>query len=108
MLGCPFSHFDLSVQVSPMLRAILEIAVVLIVVGLARSILSSIVKGVGTAARNVPPAPSAASSSAGTLHRDPVCGTFVSDSTSFQNRVGSQLFFYCSAACKASHQPGSR
>jgi len=37
------------------------------------------------------------------LHRDPVCGTFVSDSTRFQQRLGGETFYYCSEQCRANH-----
>ena len=39
----------------------------------------------------------------GDLHRDPVCGTFVAESTPYQRRTASQVFYYCSDVCREKH-----
>lgn len=39
----------------------------------------------------------------GDLHRDPVCGTFVAESTPFQRHQAGSTFYYCSEACKEKH-----
>jgi hypothetical protein len=44
----------------------------------------------------------------GELHRDPICGTFVSDSTAFQRQDASQRFYYCSETCRSQHALVSR
>src|SRR4051794_12798745 len=43
----------------------------------------------------------------GTLHRDPVCGTFVPETTPFRREVAGSLFYYCSQKCRGSHSVSS-
>jgi YHS domain-containing protein len=40
----------------------------------------------------------------GDFHRDPVCGTFVAGTTTFQRQLGGQRFYYCSEACRSQHE----
>lgn len=42
-----------------------------------------------------PPAPSG-----GTLHQDPVCGTYVSESVALKLTSGGQTHYFCSPACR--------
>lgn len=42
-----------------------------------------------------PPAPSG-----GTLHKDPVCGTYVSDSVAVKLNAGGETHYFCSPACR--------
>jgi YHS domain-containing protein len=99
-----------------MLRAILELVLTIAAIAIAKAVLSSIVKGITSAGAHSSQAGPAAGSprargqqtqsqaSGGTLHRDPVCGTFVADSTPFQRQGSQQSFFYCSANCRDAHR----
>lgn len=42
-----------------------------------------------------PPAPAG-----GTLHQDPVCGTYVSESVAVKLSAGGRTHFFCSTACR--------
>lgn len=42
-----------------------------------------------------PPAPAG-----GTLHKDPVCGTYVSESVAVKLNAGGQTHYFCSTACR--------
>jgi YHS domain-containing protein len=104
-------------SILPMYRAIFELLITVIVIVVARAVLTSFLKGLGTATSNtfqqpnpgapagttrngsVPPAPSTGSN----LHKDPVCGTYVVEATPFRRQVGSQNFYYCSDACRVKH-----
>ena len=105
-----------------MFRAALELLIVIVVVMVARSVLTGLMRGVANASQNAfrddagaPPQdrPSAnagtkrdaapSQKSAGELHRDPVCGTYVPESTPYQVRLSGQSFYYCSAACREKH-----
>jgi hypothetical protein len=44
----------------------------------------------------------------GELHRDPICGTFVAESTAFQRQDAKQTFYYCSENCRSQHSLVSR
>ncbi len=98
-----------------MIRALLELIFTVIAVVVARMILTSLLRGVANASqgafRNRQPggpiqnrgsAPSPAQS-AGDLHKDPVCGTYVAESTPFRRQIGRQNFYYCSDACREKH-----
>ena len=100
-----------------MLRAVLELLLTLAVILIARVVLPGIMKGISSAStggysegnsqngsarpqsRRTGPEPQAA----GLLHRDPVCGTFVAESTRFRRQIGPQTFFYCSETCQQKH-----
>ncbi len=36
----------------------------------------------------------------GTLHKDPVCGTYVSESVAVKLNAGGQTHYFCSTACR--------
>ncbi len=86
----------------------------------ARAILTSIMKGFSSAARNgftenQPPPPPPRQQPpkekiniAGELHKDPVCGMYVAESTRFQRRSGRENFYYCSEDCKDKHALAAR
>jgi YHS domain-containing protein len=40
---------------------------------------------------------------AGELHKDPVCGTYVPESTSFRRQLSGKTVYYCSDACRQKH-----
>jgi YHS domain-containing protein len=95
-----------------MIRAILELVITIIVVMAARAVLSSFLRGLSKASSGGFQAPqqnqtstnaSAPSSAAGELHKDPVCGTYVAESTRFRRQAGGQTFYYCSENCREKH-----
>jgi YHS domain-containing protein len=99
-----------------MFRALIELLIIVLIGIVARAVLTSIMKGVANAsanafrASNVQPPSSSQSSNAppqtpsgGELHKDPVCGTYVAESTPFRQNISGQTFYYCSDACREKH-----
>jgi len=102
-----------------MFRYLFELLVTIILAMAARAIISSLIKGFANSARNAqaPPAPPSPPppaqprervSVAGELHKDPVCGMYVSEATRFQRRGGRETFYYCSEDCKDKHAVAAR
>jgi YHS domain-containing protein len=100
------------------MRALLELVLTIIAVIVARAILTSLMKGMVSAGRTTSPPPPAPEGShqnraqprtgqkaqpTGELHKDPVCGTYVAESTPFRRQVSGQTYYYCSSACKEKH-----
>jgi hypothetical protein len=85
-------------------RAILELLITLLVVMVIRAVINGFLK---MASGVQPKQPSASARPEpqirGELHRDPVCGTFVAESTAFRRQAGQQMFYYCSDACREKH-----
>ena len=101
-----------------MLRAILELFITIIVIWAARAVLTSILKGMARASsdtfRTQNPGEAQASQASqnrdspnarngGDLHKDPVCGTYVAESTPFHRQISGQMFYYCSNSCREKH-----
>ena len=94
-----------------MFRAILELVITILVALVARAVIGSVVKGFGNAAaaaRQAHPQQQqqkqqAEAKPTGELHKDPVCGTYVAESTAFQRRASGKTFYYCSDACRSKH-----
>ena len=90
-----------------MFRAILELIITILVAMVARAVIGSVVKGLGNAAaasRQAPPQQQQTDAKpTGELHKDPVCGTYVAESTAFQRRVTGKTYYYCSDACRSKH-----
>ena len=99
-----------------MFRVVLEFVLTILAIIVARAVLSSVLKGISNASygghRPPPPqAPTGASTTSsasagrpgGELHKDPVCGTYVTESTAFRRQAGGQTFYYCSDACREKH-----
>jgi YHS domain-containing protein len=100
------------------MRAVLELVLTIVAVIVARAILTSLVRGMANAGRGTSQPPSAEDGSnqqqtqnrnvqqarpAGELHKDPVCGTYVAQSTPFRRQASGQTFYYCSNDCKEKH-----
>jgi hypothetical protein len=96
---------------SSMFRALLELLLTILVIIVARAVLTSVMKGLTNASRGafrdrmVDPSKHAHSASpptqtTGELHKDPVCGTYVAESTPFRRQTAGQTFYYCSNACR--------
>jgi len=100
-----------------MFRALLELFITTLAIIVARAILNSVMKGFRNAAREYPQREEAAASSGqdtrsksqkgpvsgSELHKDPVCGTYVAESTPFRRQAGGQTFYYCSSDCREKH-----
>jgi hypothetical protein len=92
-----------------MFRFILYTLLILLLISFLRSVIGVLMKGLGAILNSSDSTPSPQSAPpksaklSGELHRDPVCGTFVADSTPFQRRLSAQMFYYCSDACKEKH-----
>ena len=93
-----------------MFRALLELVVTILIALVARAVFSSVMKGFGAAASQAfqqqsspPPAQPKEAPRAGELHKDPVCGTYVSESTSFRRQLSGRTVYYCSDACRQKH-----
>jgi YHS domain-containing protein len=91
-----------------MFRAALELLFTILIIMVARAILTSVMKGIAKASApqgSTPRTPNRgpASQPSGLLHKDPVCGTYVAESTAFRRQAGGQSFYYCSEACREKH-----
>jgi YHS domain-containing protein len=104
-----------------MFRALLELIVTFIIAMAARAILGSVMRGFANSARQgfqqngpaqqAPPDPpqhppqqaKTRERVAGEMHKDPVCGMYVAESTQYQRRVGRDNFYYCSGECRSKH-----
>lgn len=91
-----------------MVRALIELTfTVIIIIGL-RAFLTSFFRGISGAAgprpRAAEAAPGTPISAGGELHKDPVCGTYVAESSPHQRSRGGQTFYYCSAKCREEHE----
>ncbi len=95
-----------------MFRFILYTLLLIIVISIVKSVIGAVMKSLGDfAGRPDPPRTKGRPANAqlgGDLHRDPVCGTFVAESTAFQRRLGAQTFYYCSDACREKHALAAR
>lgn len=86
-----------------LLASILLITVVRAIVGVIMKGFADLVKGPDAA----PPAGTAKRAevpTGGELKRDPVCGTYVSTSTSLKKSVGGETLYFCSAECRDKHR----
>jgi YHS domain-containing protein len=90
------------------MRYIVFFLLFLILVPMLRGILGVLAKAlmnwaVGSsskeAVRRGPSAPPPAPSGATTLHKDPVCGAYVSEAVAVSCRDGNQTLWFCSTAC---------
>lgn len=95
------------------MRALLELLFIVLIIVIARMVLTAVMRGLANASRgsfgttkagagqqgsaNPPPHPT------GELHKDPVCGTYVAESTPFRRQTGGQTFYYCSETCREKH-----
>jgi hypothetical protein len=82
-----------------LLLAVILISVLRTVIGVLAKAFSSLLQAGGASSSG----PRQSAQLGGNLHRDPVCGTFVAESTPFQRRLPGQVFYYCSDACREKH-----
>jgi YHS domain-containing protein len=91
-------------------RTIFELLITIVLIIAARSLLGGVMRGL-TGSQSSRPTSQTRSSAAqedspqlhGHLHRDPVCGTFVAETTRFQRQIGRQTVYYCSSDCREKH-----
>src|SRR5438270_456219 len=94
-----------------MIRVVLEAIVTITLLLVARAIISSILQAITKkaskkAAKKQQPdsfRTQERTATSGTLHRDPVCGTFVAETTPFRREMAGSRFYYCSQACQETH-----
>jgi YHS domain-containing protein len=99
-----------------MSRAILELLFTVLIIVVARSLLTNFFSGIANASRtfqnpgnqNQKPEGAAAAndtgrSSTNELHKDPICGTYVAESTPYRRNSSGQVFYYCSTECREKH-----
>ena len=83
-------------------KTILFLMGAVIVISMLRSVIGALGKLFGDFVSPAPPGgvrrPSVPSG--GELKKDPVCGTFISTSTAIQKKVGSEVYYFCSTACR--------
>ena len=96
-----------------MFRIVLYLLLAVILISVLRSVIGVLTKVMAsflsTSASPNPPPPSAETQQlGGDLHRDPVCGTYVAESTPHQRRTSGQVFYYCSESCKERHALAAR
>ena len=104
-----------------MFRAILELLMTVAVVLIARVVLTHLTQSVKTASRNAyrqtmdeaqrrqeGSESSENTRSTGQLYKDPVCGTYVPESTRFRRQISGDTFYYCSDRCRELHTPVAR
>lgn len=86
-----------------MFRVIIELLITIAVLAILRVVITGFMKSISGAASETFQQPRSQSHPetppAGLLHKDPVCGTFVAESSPFRRQVGRETVFYCSEAC---------
>jgi uncharacterized protein len=86
-----------------MFRALVYILVSLLLLTFIRSVVGLIMKTMselmGTSTPPSTPQPKA-SPQGGELRRDPVCGTYIPETTAIQLKVRGETLYFCSAACR--------
>ena len=102
-----------------MIRVLVEFLFVIALAMVARAVLTSIFRGVSQASANAFQQTQAEAerrrregqngpkeaANAGLLHKDPVCGTFVAESTQFKSVQSGQTFYFCSGQCREEFKP---
>ncbi|MGH9620383.1 MAG: hypothetical protein ACRD45_11870 [Bryobacteraceae bacterium] len=94
-----------------MTRAIIELCITILIAYVARAVIVSLMRGISNASSqafqqpaqpkaDTPPSPPASGSQ---LHKDPVCGTYVSESTPYRRQRNGTTLYYCSTACREKH-----
>jgi YHS domain-containing protein len=88
-----------------MFRIVLYVLLAVVLISLLRSVIGVVTK-IMASFLNAAASPDQAPETqqlGGDLHRDPVCGTYVAETTPHQNRISGQQFYYCSESCKERH-----
>lgn len=97
-----------------MFRTVLYLLLAVVLISLLRSVIGIVSKAMtsflNTSADSQNPASPTGDTHqlGGDLHRDPVCGTYVAESTPHQRRLSGQTFYYCSESCREKHAVAAR
>ncbi len=96
-----------------MFRLVLYLLLAVVLISVLRSVIGIVMKAMASflstsTGSNPPPSAADAHQLGGDLHRDPVCGTYVAESTPHQRRLSGQVFYYCSESCKERHALATR
>jgi len=86
-----------------MFRLILWLIFAVVLITFLRGVIGVIAKGLGMLLNPQQPPRRGTSANVpltGELKRDPVCGTYISTSTSLKHGVGADTVHFCSAACR--------
>jgi YHS domain-containing protein len=98
------------------MRYILFFLLFLILVPMLRGVLGVLAKllmswamgsNSNAAAKRGPGAPPVPAAGATALHKDPVCGVYVSEATAVSCRDGNQTLWFCSTACLDKYRKGA-
>jgi YHS domain-containing protein len=97
-------------------ETILYLIAGVLILGVLRSIIGVVLKGVGDFF-STPSSPSAGPAQSGpntrttsiptaeALKKDPVCGTYLAPSSAIQKTVGGTTYYFCSAECREKFRP---
>lgn len=87
-----------------MVRAILYLLASILLITVVRSVVGIIMKGFGELFSSKPPQPPPVrppgSNSAQALKKDPVCGTYVPESSPYRKSAGGSIHYFCSENCR--------
>ena len=85
-----------------MLRALAYLIFAILFIGILRSVIGMFARLFtnATAGPQRQPDRPRSQSAGQVLKKDPVCGTFVAESTGLQKVKDGQVFYFCSAACR--------
>jgi YHS domain-containing protein len=85
-------------------RIIFYLLITVFLITIVRGVIGIILKGFSDLFRpNAPAAPARPAHElplTGELKRDPVCGTFTPAATSIHEKVGGEIFYFCSTQCR--------
>lgn len=86
-----------------MIRAVFYILVAIFLISVLRLIIGTVMRGFNDmlkADNQARQTPKPQGTVSGHLKKDPVCGTFVPAEGSMTKKVGSEVFYFCSATCR--------
>lgn len=99
-----------------MMRAVIELVFAVVILFVARAVLSTVLKGLSnlnnvssnSGPRQPPPPNSDPMPPGRELHKDPVCGTYVADTTPHRKQIGASTLYFCSEDCLHRHAAARR
>ena len=87
-----------------MIRLVVILLLAIVAITVLRMVVGAVAKGLGglidPASGNAGAKPAGPGRADGELKRDPVCGTFVSSGSAVTKKVGGEVVYFCSAACR--------
>jgi YHS domain-containing protein len=84
-----------------------EFVIPLLIFWFVRSLLRSFFAGFRRPTPSKSSAPPSSPQPGGMLHKDPVCGTYVSGDTGIAKTIGGQTVYFCSAECRDKYAESS-